>query len=75
MKEREKLRILLPHWIEHNGEHAEEFRHWAAGSGTVEDLILAAADLVEKANERLEEALKELGGPVEQDHPYGHSHD
>ena len=24
-----KLCILLPHWIEHNGEHAESFREWA----------------------------------------------
>ena len=25
----DKLRILLPHWIEHNAEHAAEFRQWA----------------------------------------------
>jgi len=25
MDEVEKLRVLLPHWIEHNSEHAEEF--------------------------------------------------
>jgi hypothetical protein len=25
----EKLRVLLPHWIEHNAEHAAEFRQWA----------------------------------------------
>jgi hypothetical protein len=24
----DKLRILLPHWIEHNEEHAESFREW-----------------------------------------------
>ena len=75
MNEREKLRILLPHWIEHNGEHAEEFRQWAGRGGAVEDLILAAADLVEEANERLEKAMAELGGPLEHHHPHGHSHD
>ena len=26
---RAKLRILLPHWIEHNDEHAASFREWA----------------------------------------------
>ena len=25
----EKLRILLDYWIEHNGEHEQEFRDWA----------------------------------------------
>ncbi len=24
--EQDKLRLLLPHWIEHNEEHDEEFR-------------------------------------------------
>jgi len=26
---KEKLRILLDYWIEHNGEHEKEFRDWA----------------------------------------------
>ena len=26
---REKLRILLDYWIEHNSEHEKEFRDWA----------------------------------------------
>jgi rubrerythrin len=26
---REKLRILLDHWIEHNSEHEKELRNWA----------------------------------------------
>jgi methyl-accepting chemotaxis protein len=25
----EKLRTLLDYWIEHNSEHAQEFRDWA----------------------------------------------
>lgn len=25
----EKLRILLPHWIGHSHQHAEEFKKWA----------------------------------------------
>ena len=25
MNETDKLRVLIPHWIEHNEEHAREF--------------------------------------------------
>ena len=68
MKEIEKLRVLLPHWVEHNGEHAGEFRKWAERAGTARDALLAASDLVEEANARLEEALEQLGGPLEHHH-------
>jgi len=79
MSDREKLQVLLPHWIEHNGEHAEEFRLWAERAGSAEELVLDAARLVEEANGRLEEALEELGGPLEHyhghEHPHEHAHD
>jgi len=71
----EKLRILLPHWIEHNGEHAAEFRRWAERAGEAEEPILAAAQLVEQANARLEEALETLGGALEHHHHHDHPHD
>jgi hypothetical protein len=70
----EKLRILLPHWIEHNGEHAEEFRRWAERAEEAKEPILAAAQLVEEANARLEEALEALGGPLEHHH-HDHPHE
>lgn len=69
MNEAEKLRILLPHWIEHNGEHAAEFRAYAERSSTVQDRLTAAAALLEQANNQLEDALRELGGPLEHAHP------
>lgn len=69
MNEAEKLRILLPHWIEHNGEHAAEFRAYAERSSTVQDSLMAAAALLEQANNQLEDALRELGGPLEHAHP------
>jgi len=62
----EKLRVLLPHWIEHNAEHAAEFREWAeraraAGQeGPASDIALAAEELG-WANERLTAALEKLG--------------
>lgn len=65
MDEREKLRILLPHWISHNKEHAQEFRDWAHRVGEPLPGILAAADAVEHANEYLAQVLEELGGPAE----------
>ncbi len=73
MSETDKLRVLLPHWIEHNGEHADEFRQWAGRAGAAEEMILEAADLVEMANARLEDALEQLGGPLDHHHDHTHS--
>jgi hypothetical protein len=71
VNELEKLRALLPHWIEHNGEHARGFQEWAERAGPARDALLAAAELIEQANGCLEEALEQLGGPLER---HGHEH-
>jgi hypothetical protein len=68
MSETDKLRVLLPHWIEHNGEHAYEFRQWAERAGVSRNALVAAADLLEQANTQLAEALDQLGGPLEHHH-------
>jgi hypothetical protein len=66
MTDVQKLRVLLPHWIEHNAEHAAEFREWAerasaAGQeGPAADILLAAEELG-WANEQLAAALEKLG--------------
>jgi hypothetical protein len=65
----EKLRMLLPHWIEHNAEHAGEFRTWAERGGEAGEQILEAAQYLELANPALKKALEKLGGPLEH-----HSH-
>jgi hypothetical protein len=65
MGETEKLRVLLPHWIEHNGEHADEFRDWARKAGPARDALLDAARFLEQADARLQKALEQLGGPLE----------
>jgi len=62
MEEIEKLRVLIPHWIEHNGEHAAEFRQWAARAGVAQADLMAAADALEAANKSLQAALEKLGG-------------
>jgi hypothetical protein len=61
----EKLKILLPHWIEHNSEHAEEFRDWADGAGSAAGFLEQAAGLLDQANLSLSSALKEVTAKVE----------
>ena len=68
MDEIEKLRVLLLHWIEHNGEHAYEFRRYAPRAGVAGGKLLEAARLLAEANTRLSAALDELGGPLEHHH-------
>jgi hypothetical protein len=64
MNEVEKLRVLIPHWIEHNQEHANEFRNWANQAGDAYPEILSAADQMIQANASLKAALEKLGGPL-----------
>lgn len=71
MNEMEKLRVLVPHWIEHNQEHAEEFRRWAEQAGDSAIDILTAADLMAQVNAALEVALDKLGGAL---HLHQHDH-
>lgn len=74
MNEQEKLRVLIPHWIEHNEEHAKEFRRWAETAGVAVPEILAAADEIARANESLSVALEKLGGAIEQPDHHHHFH-
>ena len=62
----EKLAVLLPHWIEHNAEHAESFRAWAdrardAGDPHLAAHIEAAAQKVASASRDLEGLLEHVG--------------
>lgn len=76
LSETDKLRVLLPHWIEHNNGHIAEFNKWkkvAAENG--EDLaegIEKAISAMNEAGESLEDVLKKLGGPVEGHHHHHH---
>jgi hypothetical protein len=63
--EREKLERLLPHWQEHNSEHAQELREWAArvraaGEEAVAERLAAAAAALDVASERLRAAGEAL---------------
>ncbi len=74
-----KLRVLLPHWIEHNNNHIAEFRKWegeaSAASGEEVALLLdkAICDM-EKAGKSLSEALEKVGGPLESGDGHHHHH-
>jgi Flp pilus assembly protein TadD len=64
--DREKLRVLLPHWIEHNGEHAAEFLQWAdkalaEGDQQVAEELALAAKQMGWVNEALKVAVEQLG--------------
>ena len=72
MNEQEKLRVLIPHWIEHNEEHADEFRRWAEQAGEATADVLAAAEGMARINMSLTEALEKLGGPLISDHYHHH---
>ena len=63
----DKLRALLPHWIEHNAEHAAEFHGWAekaraAGQEEVAEEIDTAAKELGWVNDELSAVLRKLGG-------------
>lgn len=64
MNEQDKLRVLLPHWIEHNEEHAAEFRRWSGQAGAARTDIVLAAELMGRVNVALKSALELLGGPL-----------
>ncbi len=74
-----KLRVLLPHWIDHNNNHIAEFRKWEGEarkeSGEEVSLLLdkAISDM-EKAGKSLSEALEKVGGPLESGDGHHHHH-
>ena len=70
MNETDKLRVLIPHWIEHNKEHADEFSSWVEKADDASSDILAAAEAMAQINEFLVSALEKLGGALPFPHDY-----
>lgn len=73
MSDQEKLRVLLAYWVEHNLEHAQEFREWAqrakeCGSEAAASKLECAAEDMKVLNDKLQTALDLLGGPQEHAH-------
>ena len=75
-KDIQKLRLLLPHWIQHNADHGAEFQTWARRAGPACSYLEAAAQHCEEANFMLKQALARLGGPLadEVKHERPHTH-
>ena len=74
MNDLEKLRVLLPHWIEHNSGHGKEFAKWAhllhsAGDKDIADLLKKAEVSLQEADTALRKALDKSGGAL-----HGHEH-
>ena len=66
MEEKERLRIVLKHLIEHNEGHTEDYKRWVelARSSDMEKAakyLEEAGKHVEKAGEALKKALDLLG--------------
>ena len=65
---KEKLRVLLDYWIEHNDEHGEEFGQWAdkvvgPEEEGIRDDLMRARDGMEGVNTVLRRARERLEGP------------
>ena len=63
--ESKKIEILLKHWMEHNHDHAGEFKEWAEkakdiGKAAVHDEIMKAVHQINEANKSLQRALEKL---------------
>ena len=66
MNELDKLQVLLPHWIEHQAEHARELQEWAertqlAGQKDVAEKLLVAATALQQAGDYLSDLLNQVG--------------
>jgi len=78
---KEKLQILLPHWIEHNHNHETEFKKWvdlarAEGQGALAELLDKAVASMAETDSILKKVLAEIGGPGEGHcHHHHHHHD
>lgn len=73
----EKMRVLLPLWIDHNNHHEADFRKWAGlaraeQSAKLAEILEQAATSMMATDELLRKALAEAGGAATD--PHGHSH-
>ncbi|MBI5556958.1 MAG: hypothetical protein HY885_04920 [Deltaproteobacteria bacterium] len=79
LSELEKLRVLIPHWIEHSHSHQHEFQKWVEvakkeGQTEAAEAIEKALAKLAKADKYLNTALESLGGAVQHHHGHDHHH-
>ena len=63
MDELEKLKKLIPHWMEHNDEHAETYQSWAEkmsslGMKELSEILMKLHQESKKLRELFEEAMR-----------------
>ncbi|MBT8360727.1 MAG: hypothetical protein HKP41_07350 [Desulfobacterales bacterium] len=80
MDNKEKLRVLLQHWIEHNQGHVSEFTKWqkimaADKMESLSEQIKMAAEQMDQVSDILAKALDFVGGPTERGGHHHHHHD
>ncbi len=71
-EEKEKLSLLLVYWIEHNKEHAHDFKRWAEkakgfGENGAYEEIMAAFKHMEEVNECLFKAFDDINNKDKKD--------
>ena len=62
MNDREKLKSLLHHWMEHNHEHAEVYSEWARkasalGNEELSGILMQLAQETETLDKLLQKAI------------------
>ena len=76
--DREKLQVLLGHWLQHNESHGKEYLRWAekareGGHAAAAGFIEQAVGLLRESDALLKKALETVGGPGP-GHPHHHHH-
>ena len=64
-EERDKLKVILSHWVKHNRGHSREFNEWAVKAKAMVEAeaseeILQAASAMDESSDCLIRALKRL---------------
>jgi len=70
MESTEKLRVLLKHWIDHNGGHVAEFDKWRTvmieeNRDSLAKALSTAIAQMDEVSATLQAALDEIGGAPE----------
>ncbi len=75
-----KLRVLLKHWIDHNGGHVAEFDKWRKtmseeNKESMAEALGKAITQMDAVSGTLQAALDEIGGaPDSSEHHHHHHH-
>ena len=61
MDDLEKLKKLIPHWMEHNEEHARTYKEWADKMSSLgKEELSRALKAIHQESQKLRELFKEV---------------